>query len=60
MRQIVLRRFAFRCNLLIANLHVVGDDEGDPAGAEEALLEQQEEIEWRLGLDYFERRGAGR
>ena len=38
----------------IANLRVVGED--DPASAEEALLEQQEEIEYRLGLDYFERR----
>jgi hypothetical protein len=25
--------------------------EGDPAAAEDALLDQQEEIDWRLGVD---------
>jgi DNA-binding CsgD family transcriptional regulator len=36
----------------IANLRVVGDDEGDAAAAEDALLDQQEEeIEWQLGVD---------
>lgn len=30
--------------------------EGDPAEAEERLLEEQEEIEYRLGMDSFERR----
>ena len=44
----------------IANLRVVGDDEGDPAAAEDALLDQQKEIEWRLDVDWFERRGAAR
>ena len=30
--------------------------EGDPAEVEERLLEEQEEIEYRLGMDSFERR----
>ena len=42
----------------IANLRVVGDDDGDPAAAEDDLLRQQDEIEYRLGLAYFERRDA--
>jgi len=32
--------------------------EGDPAEAEERLLEEQDEIEFRLGSDDFERRGG--
>jgi hypothetical protein len=42
----------------IADLRVVGDDDGDPAAAKNNLLRQQDEIEYRLGLDYFERRVA--
>jgi hypothetical protein len=42
----------------IANLRVVGDEDGDPAAAEDDLLRQQDEIEYRLGMDYFERRDA--
>jgi hypothetical protein len=30
--------------------------DGDPAQVEERLLDEQEEIEFRLGEDYFERR----
>ncbi len=44
----------------IANLRVIGcsdsDEYGDPASVEEELLRQQEEIEWRLAADYFNRR----
>jgi hypothetical protein len=43
----------------IANLRVDGDDEGDSAAVEDALLDRKEEIEWRLGVDYIERRDAG-
>jgi hypothetical protein len=42
----------------IADLRAVGDDDGDPATAEEELLRQQDEIEYRLGVDWFERRDA--
>jgi hypothetical protein len=30
--------------------------DGDPAKVEERLLDEQEEIEFRLGEDYFEQR----
>jgi hypothetical protein len=40
----------------IANLRVVGDDDGDPAQAEDDLLQQQNEIKCWLDVDYFERR----
>jgi len=31
--------------------------DGDPVDVEERLLDEQEEIEFRLGQDYFETRG---
>jgi len=33
--------------------------DGDPAEVEERLLDEQEEIEFRLGEDEFERRNQG-
>jgi hypothetical protein len=48
-----------RCLEIEAELLALVDDrvvDGNPADVEERLLDEQEEIEFRIGEDYFERR----
>jgi hypothetical protein len=53
---LALRYMEIECELAaIADFRVV---DGDPAEIEEALLDEQDEIEFTLGEDWFERRDA--
>ena len=55
-RSRLARQYLRGCQRLgLAEDHVV---HGGPADVEAALLDEQEEIEFRLGTDYVERRDA--